>query len=183
MLLIKGIQEYKKSVILLFLFRKNYTNSDVPSYLGENFVRIEVQWFWFKTTIYFLLFCWPSGFFRTEFLSHHLDATLNSGLVLITDEAFEMPLNLSGTFIKQVGCFALSEPGNGSDAGAASTTARKDGNDFIIDGTKSWITNGYESEASVVLVTTDKNLKHKGIWNICAVISKKVHFHCWLYDV
>lgn len=61
-----------------------------------------------------------------------------------------------------MGCFALSEPGNGSDAGAASTTAKDDGSHFILNGTKSWITNGYESEASVVLVSTDKNLKYKG---------------------
>uniref|UniRef100_A0A6M2DFV0 Short-chain specific acyl-CoA dehydrogenase, mitochondrial n=1 Tax=Xenopsylla cheopis TaxID=163159 RepID=A0A6M2DFV0_XENCH len=63
----------------------------------------------------------------------------------------------------RVGCFALSEPGNGSDAGAASTVARQDGNNFILNGTKAWITNGYESEGVVVFATTDKSLKHKGI--------------------
>ncbi|CAH0548569.1 unnamed protein product [Brassicogethes aeneus] len=63
----------------------------------------------------------------------------------------------------KVGCFALSEPGNGSDAGAASTTAKLEGTNYVLNGTKSWITNGYESEASVVLATTDKSLKHKGI--------------------
>ncbi|KAJ8972110.1 hypothetical protein NQ314_000336 [Rhamnusium bicolor] len=63
----------------------------------------------------------------------------------------------------KVGCFALSEPGNGSDAGAASTTAKNEGSNFVLNGTKSWITNGYESEAGIVLATTDKNLKHKGI--------------------
>lgn len=50
----------------------------------------------------------------------------------------------------RIGCFGLSEPGNGSDAGAASTTARRDGNQWIINGTKSWITNGAEAEATVV---------------------------------
>ncbi|XP_025836254.1 short-chain specific acyl-CoA dehydrogenase, mitochondrial isoform X2 [Agrilus planipennis] len=64
---------------------------------------------------------------------------------------------------QKVGCFALSEPGNGSDAGAASTTAKLDGNYFSLSGTKAWITNGYESEAAIVFATTDKNLKHKGI--------------------
>ncbi|XP_071448455.1 short-chain specific acyl-CoA dehydrogenase, mitochondrial [Hetaerina americana] len=63
----------------------------------------------------------------------------------------------------RVGCFALSEPGNGSDAGAASTMAVKKGNEWKLDGTKSWITNGYESEASVLFATTDKSKKHKGI--------------------
>lgn len=62
-----------------------------------------------------------------------------------------------------VGCFALSEPGNGSDAGAASTTAKDGGDKWILNGTKCWITNGYESKASVVFATTDKSLKHKGI--------------------
>jgi len=64
-----------------------------------------------------------------------------------------------------IGCFGLSEPGNGSDAGAASTTATlsEDGNEWIINGTKAWITNAYEASAAVVFATTDKNLKHKGI--------------------
>eukprot|EP00124_Ichthyophonus_hoferi_P004576 Ihof_evm1s522 gene=Ihof_evmTU1s522 len=64
---------------------------------------------------------------------------------------------------KNIGCFALSEPGNGSDAGAASTTARLDGDHWVINGTKAWITNGYEANAAIVFATTDKALKHKGI--------------------
>ena len=40
--------------------------------------------------------------------------------------------------------------GNGSDAGAASTMAQLDGDHWVLNGTKSWITNGYESEATVV---------------------------------
>ncbi|XP_026333184.1 short-chain specific acyl-CoA dehydrogenase, mitochondrial [Hyposmocoma kahamanoa] len=62
-----------------------------------------------------------------------------------------------------IGCFALSEPGNGSDAGAASTTAKDGGDKWILNGTKCWITNGYESKAAIVFATTDKSLKHKGI--------------------
>ena len=63
----------------------------------------------------------------------------------------------------KIGCFALSEPGNGSDAGAASTTATLDGDFWILNGTKSWITNSYEASASIVFATTDKSAKHKGI--------------------
>lgn len=63
----------------------------------------------------------------------------------------------------QVGCFALSEPNNGSDAGAASTTATLKGDRWVLNGTKAWITNGYEAGAAVVFATTDKSLKHKGI--------------------
>lgn len=64
---------------------------------------------------------------------------------------------------QKIGCFALSEPGNGSDAGAASTTATLKGSDYVLNGAKCWITNGYESEAAVVFATTDKSKKHKGI--------------------
>ncbi|XP_041915881.1 short-chain specific acyl-CoA dehydrogenase, mitochondrial [Alosa sapidissima] len=64
---------------------------------------------------------------------------------------------------EKVGCFALSEPGNGSDAGAASTTARQEGDEWVLNGTKAWITNSWDASATVVFATTDKNLKHKGI--------------------
>jgi len=64
---------------------------------------------------------------------------------------------------KKLGCFALSEPGNGSDAAAASTTAKEMSDHFLLNGTKSWVTNGYDAQAVVVFATTDKDLKHKGI--------------------
>ena len=64
---------------------------------------------------------------------------------------------------EKLGCFALSEPGNGSDAAAAKTTAVKDGDDYIINGTKAWITNGYEADAVIVFATTDVKAGHKGI--------------------
>ncbi|XP_071037387.1 short-chain specific acyl-CoA dehydrogenase, mitochondrial isoform X4 [Parasteatoda tepidariorum] len=70
----------------------------------------------------------------------------------------------------RVGCFALSEPGNGSDAGAASTTATLEGDSWVLNGTKAWITSGYEAEAALVLATTDKALKHKGI--SCFIVPK-----------
>ena len=63
----------------------------------------------------------------------------------------------------KIGCFALSEPGNGSDAGAASTIAKLDGDSWILNGTKAWITNSYEASAGIVFATTDKSAKHKGI--------------------
>ncbi|XP_074868848.1 short-chain specific acyl-CoA dehydrogenase, mitochondrial isoform X2 [Carettochelys insculpta] len=63
----------------------------------------------------------------------------------------------------KIGCFALSEPGNGSDAGAVSTVARLDGNEWVLNGTKAWITNAWEASAVVVFATTDKSQKHKGI--------------------
>lgn len=64
---------------------------------------------------------------------------------------------------ERVGCFALSEPGNGSDAGAASTVATLKGDKYVLNGTKAWITNAHDAEAAVVFATTNKELKHKGI--------------------
>lgn len=59
---------------------------------------------------------------------------------------------------RKLGCFGLSEPGNGSDAGAASTTATKDGSGWILNGTKAWITNAHEADCAVVFATTDRSL-------------------------
>lgn len=74
-------------------------------------------------------------------------------------EAYLLPF-ASG---KKLGCFALSEPNNGSDAAAMLTTARLDKDNFMLNGTKSWITNGYEADAGIVFATVDPALKHKGI--------------------
>jgi butyryl-CoA dehydrogenase len=64
---------------------------------------------------------------------------------------------------EEAGCFMLTEPGNGSDAGAASTVAIDGGDYWILNGTKAWITNAHEARYGVVFATTDKSLKHKGI--------------------
>jgi butyryl-CoA dehydrogenase len=64
---------------------------------------------------------------------------------------------------KALGCFALSEPGTGSDAAAISTTYRRDGDDFILTGTKNWITNGPEADICVVFASSDPEKGNKGI--------------------
>jgi len=64
---------------------------------------------------------------------------------------------------EKLGCFGLSEPGNGSDAGAASTVAVDAGDHWVLNGTKAWITNAHEADQAVVFATTDKSMKHKGI--------------------
>ncbi|XP_064337272.1 short-chain specific acyl-CoA dehydrogenase, mitochondrial isoform X1 [Camelus dromedarius] len=63
----------------------------------------------------------------------------------------------------KIGCFALSEPGSGSDAGATVTTAREDGDSWVLNGTKAWITNAWEASAAVVFASTDRSLQNKGI--------------------
>ncbi|MBL0213187.1 MAG: acyl-CoA dehydrogenase [Myxococcales bacterium] len=64
---------------------------------------------------------------------------------------------------KLLGCFALSEPEAGSDAAAQKTTAEKQGDDWVINGTKNWITNGPVADVCVLFTMNDKAAGHKGI--------------------
>ncbi len=59
--------------------------------------------------------------------------------------------------------FAITEPGAGSDVAALSTTYRRDGDSFILNGTKHFISNGSVADWLVTFATRDKRLKHKGI--------------------
>lgn len=58
-----------------------------------------------------------------------------------------------------IGCFALTEPDSGSDPAAMRTRARRDGSDWVIDGTKLWITNGTIADAAVVWAATDTGVR------------------------
>jgi butyryl-CoA dehydrogenase len=64
---------------------------------------------------------------------------------------------------EKLGCFALTEPGAGSDAAALRTTAKKDGDDYILNGNKVFITNGTHADIALVFATVDLEKKHKGI--------------------
>ena len=68
---------------------------------------------------------------------------------------------------EKLGCFALSEPGHGSDPAGLKCTATKVDGGYKLNGTKNWITNGKEADYCVVFATIDKTLGHKGI---CAFI-------------
>ncbi len=64
---------------------------------------------------------------------------------------------------KKLGCFALSEPGAGSDAAALTTTARRDGDLYIINGTKNFITNGPVSDVVLLFAVTQPGIGHGGL--------------------
>lgn len=61
------------------------------------------------------------------------------------------------------GCFCLSEPEAGSDATNQKTEAVKDGDYYILNGIKNWITNGQTAEVYIVIAATDKSKGYKGI--------------------
>jgi citronellyl-CoA dehydrogenase len=61
-----------------------------------------------------------------------------------------------------VGCLGVSEPGGGSDVAAVKTTARKEGKDYVINGSKMWITNGLKADWCCLLAnTSDEGGPHK----------------------
>jgi butyryl-CoA dehydrogenase len=64
---------------------------------------------------------------------------------------------------KLLGCFALSEPEAGSDAAAQKTTAVQSGGDWVINGTKNWITNGPVADVCVLFTMNDQAAGHQGI--------------------
>lgn len=64
---------------------------------------------------------------------------------------------------EKLGCFSLSEPAAGSDAGSITATAIRDGDHYIINGTKNWVTNGPEADVIILFASTDPSKRHKGI--------------------
>jgi len=64
---------------------------------------------------------------------------------------------------ERIGCFALSEPASGSDAAAMRTSARREGDGWVLNGTKNFITNGSIGDVAVVFAQTDPPERHKGI--------------------
>ena len=63
---------------------------------------------------------------------------------------------------RSMAAFGLTEANAGSDAGAIATTAKRDGDDYILNGTKQWITNGGEADIYTVIVKTDKSKGARG---------------------
>ena len=71
-----------------------------------------------------------------------------------------LPKLTSGEWL---GAWGLTEPGSGSDAAGMRTTAVKEGNEWVLNGTKNFITNASHADISVVLAVTDKNDQKHGI--------------------
>ncbi|MDT8427559.1 MAG: acyl-CoA dehydrogenase family protein [Pseudomonadales bacterium] len=72
---------------------------------------------------------------------------------------------------EMIGCFCLTEPDVGSDAGALKTTARKEGDHYVINGTKRYITNGPVADTFNVMARTNPDIK--GARGISAFIVEK----------
>lgn len=64
---------------------------------------------------------------------------------------------------EKIGCLCITEPFGGSDVSSMRTTAVKKGDSYVINGSKTFITNGFYSDYLVVAAKTNPDLKHKGI--------------------
>ena len=64
---------------------------------------------------------------------------------------------------QKIGCYCLTEPQAGSDAGNQKTTAVRDGDHYILNGTKIWVTNGAVADTAIVYAVTDPSKGSKGI--------------------
>lgn len=78
-----------------------------------------------------------------------------------------LPLMASG---EKIAAYALTEPGSGSDSASMQTTCRLEGDHWILNGQKNWITNSTGAEIFIVYATKDPSLGHKGI--CCFLVEK-----------
>jgi acyl-CoA dehydrogenase len=69
-----------------------------------------------------------------------------------------------------LGAFALSEPDSGSDAASLSTQAVRDGDHWVINGTKAWVTSGSEADVLVIMARTDTSAERRGARGISAFL-------------
>ena len=71
-----------------------------------------------------------------------------------------LPKLASGEYL---GCWALTEPGTGSDAAAQKTTAKREGDHWVLNGTKQFITNATHADVAIIMAMTDPSAGRKGI--------------------
>ncbi|HTK61580.1 MAG TPA: acyl-CoA dehydrogenase family protein [Pseudonocardia sp.] len=95
-------------------------------------------------------------------LTLHNDIAMPYFLAYCTDEQKQrwLPGIASGELITAI---AMTEPGIGSDLASMSTTAIKDGDHYVVNGSKTFITNGINADLVITAVKTDPSQKHKGM--------------------
>ncbi|MCU1627969.1 MAG: acyl-CoA dehydrogenase [Pseudonocardia sp.] len=95
-------------------------------------------------------------------LTLHNDICMPYFLAYCTEEQKQrwLPGIVSGELISAI---AMTEPGIGSDLASMSTTARREGDHYVVNGAKTFITNGINSDLVITAVKTDPSQKHKGI--------------------
>lgn len=108
-----------------------------------------------------------------SYASFHVSQTVGPGLAILkrgTENQKDkyLPGLVSGDLI---GCFAATEPDAGSDVASMQMTAAKTGEGFVLNGTKTWITNAPVADIGLIFACTDIEKKHKGI--SCFIVDMK----------
>jgi alkylation response protein AidB-like acyl-CoA dehydrogenase len=111
---------------------------------------------------------------RAECMSYSGSGGTNMGFAVQTDMVLP-PVHLLGTEEQKqrylvpgikgerIGCLGITEPGAGSDVAGIRTTAIRDGDDYVINGSKTFITNGPRADFCVLVTKTDPDAGHSGI--------------------
>ena len=100
-----------------------------------------------------------------SYSGHFVSQTVGPGLIIVKhgtqlQRQRYVPALVSGDVI---GCFAATEPDAGSDVASIKTTATRNAKGFLLNGTKTWITNATVADLCLVFAYTDKEKKHLGI--------------------
>jgi alkylation response protein AidB-like acyl-CoA dehydrogenase len=111
---------------------------------------------------------------RAECMSYSASGGTNMGFAVQTDMVLP-PIHLLGTEEQKqrylvpgirgerIGCLGITEPGAGSDVAGIRTTAIRDGDEYVINGAKTFITNGPRADFCVLVTKTDPDKRHDGI--------------------
>ncbi|MCD6015068.1 MAG: acyl-CoA dehydrogenase domain protein [Solirubrobacterales bacterium] len=111
---------------------------------------------------------------RAECMSYSGSGGTNMGFAVQTDMVLP-PVHLLGTEEQKqrylvpgirgerIGCLGITEPGAGSDVAGIRTTAVRDGDEYVINGAKTFITNGARADFCVLVTKTDPEKRHDGI--------------------
>jgi alkylation response protein AidB-like acyl-CoA dehydrogenase len=111
---------------------------------------------------------------RAESMSYSGSGGTNMGFAVQTDMVLP-PVHLLGTSEQKqrylvagikgerIGCLGITEPGAGSDVAGIRTTAIRDGDEYVINGSKMFITNGARADFCVLVTKTDPDARHDGI--------------------
>jgi alkylation response protein AidB-like acyl-CoA dehydrogenase len=111
---------------------------------------------------------------RAECMSYSGSGGTNMGFAVQTDMVLP-PVHLLGTeeqrqrFLvpgikgERIGCLGITEPGAGSDVAGIRTKAIRDGDEYVISGSKMFITNGARADFCVLVAKTDPDARHEGI--------------------
>lgn len=104
---------------------------------------------------------------------HFLNQTVGPGLAILNHGTEEQKQKYLPSLVSAhlLGCFATTEPDAGSDLASMGMTADEEANGFLLNGTKTWITNATEADIGLIFAYTDKQKRHHGI--SCFIVELK----------